>query len=88
MQRSGSAYQLTQAAEISALKAAVRAAPAKRATDEAARASLRAAGAAEAARYAASMAGAARAQANARMEQPERPPLSLPDDRARMRLLP
>ena len=71
----GSRYELSQQAELTAIKAAVRAAPAKRAADDAARASLRAANASEAARYAAMKAGAARAQIQARshaaLESPE-----------------
>lgn len=58
-----SAYALTTAAQVLGRRADVRAGPAQRATDAAAKASLRAAAASEDARRAAAMAGAARAQA-------------------------
>jgi hypothetical protein len=61
-----SAFSLTTAAHVAAAAAEVRAAPAKRATNDAAKSALRAAAAAEDARYASQMANAARAQVVAR----------------------
>ena len=61
--RADSAYALVTSASVNAAAAEVRAAPARRATDEAAKASLRAAAASEAARNAAIMAAASRSQA-------------------------
>lgn len=80
-----SAYALTQAANKIALAAYTRAAPAKRAADEAAKASLRAAAASEDARRAASMAGAARAQVQGRVHGEV---VLKENDRAKRSLLP